>query len=111
MKYRFPLLLLMLAFVTGLIHADSVSVGYCSGELTKSGSFSVEGNTDVSGAIYLTPAVLEPYIGTEITALRGALASKVNIDRLTRWGRSELDDTNLAEVTITSSTTPALAKG
>lgn len=111
MKYRFPLLLLMLAFVTGLIHADSVSVGYCSGELTKSGSFSVEGNTDVSGAIYLTPAVLEPYIGTEITALRGALASKVNIDRLTLWVRSELDDTNLAEVTITSSTTPALAKG
>lgn len=110
MKYRF-LLLLMLVFVTGFVHAESATVGYCAGELTKSGSFSVEGNTDVSGAVYLSPTVLAPYSGAEITTLRGALASKVNLDRLTLWVRSELEGANLAEVTVNSSTTPALAKG
>ncbi|MDE7442207.1 MAG: Omp28-related outer membrane protein [Muribaculaceae bacterium] len=77
----------------------------------KSSSFSVEGNCDVSGAILLTPAMLEPYRGSEIMALRVALASKVNLDKVTLWLRHNLDGENLVEIEITSKTDPALAKG
>lgn len=90
---------------------SAANIGYCSGESTKSGSFSVEGNADVSGAVYLTPELLAPYDGCEISAIRGALASKVNIDRLTLWIRESLNGENVAETLVTASTDPSLAKG
>lgn len=105
------LLLLLVASLALVGPVKATNIGYCAGEVSKSGSFSIEGNTDVSGAIYLTPAFLATYDGNEISALRGALASKVNLDKLTLWVRESLDGANLAEATVTSSTTPALAKG
>lgn len=101
--------MIVVFLIFGRIHA--VNIGYCAGEASKAGSFSVGGNTEVSGAVYLTPSFLAPYDGCEINALRGALASKVNIDRLTLWLRESLDGVNLVETTVTSSTEPALAKG
>lgn len=86
-------------------------IGYCSGEYSKFGNFSVEGNTEVSGAVYLTQEVLAPYDGTDVVALRAALSSKVNIDRMTIWLRTSPDAASLAEVEVTSSTSPSLAKG
>lgn len=107
---RTRLLFLIMSMVM-LCNVQAANIGYCSGEASKSGSFSVEGNTEVSGAVYLTPSLLAPYDGCEISVLRGALASKVNLDRLTLWLREALDGENLAESTVTSSTTPSLAKG
>lgn len=103
------LFLIVLLTVCGSIRA--VNIGYCAGEASRSGSFSVGGNTEVSGAVYLTPSFLAPYDGCGIKALRGALASKVNIDCLTLWVRESLEGSNLAEAVITSSSTPSLSKG
>lgn len=107
---RTRLLFLIMSLVM-LCNMRAANIGYCSGEASKSGSFSVEGNTEVSGAVYLTPSLLAPYDGCEINALRGALASKVNLDRLTLWLRESLDGDNLTEAIVTSSTEPSLAKG
>lgn len=107
---RTRLLFLIMLLVT-FCNMSAANIGYCSGETSKSGSFSVEGNTEVSGAVYLTPSLLAPYDGCDINTLRGALASKVNLDRLTLWLRESLDGDNLVEATVTSSTTPSLAKG
>lgn len=108
MRIRLLFLIIVMA-VCGSIQA--VNIGYCAGEASRSGSFSVGGNTEVSGAVYLTPSFLTPYDGCEIKAMRGALASKVNIDRLTLWVRESLEGSNLAEAVITSSSTPSLSKG
>lgn len=108
MRIRLLFLIIVMA-LCGSIQA--VNIGYCAGEASRSGSFSVGGNTEVSGAVYLTPSFLAPYDGCEIKALRGALASKVNIDRLTLWVRESLEGSNLAEAVVTSSSTPSLTKG
>lgn len=87
------------------------NLGYCSGELSTIGSVSVEGKTWVSGAIYLPPSMLAPYDGGKITGLRAGLASKLNIDTLRLWVRTDLNGANLAEETVTKKTDPKLAKG
>ncbi len=108
-----PKLILLLIFIIGGFSSvkGNTTIGYCNGEASRSSAFSVEGNVNVSGAIYLPPSYLQPYDGCEITSLRGALASKMNIDRMTIWARTELDGENVAEVEITSKTEPSLAKG
>ena len=87
------------------------NLGYCSGELSTIGNVSVEGKTWVSGAIYLPPSMLAPYEGGKITGLRAGLASKLNVDTLRLWIRSDLNGANLAEETVTKKTEPKLTKG
>lgn len=106
-------LLALLILLSGFLIPISASqtIGYSNGEVAKNSSFSIEGNENVSGAIYLPPSYLSPYEGCEIIALRAALASKVNIDNLKIWARTSLEGENLVEVEITSKTEPSLAKG
>ncbi len=102
--------LVAIFFTPSYIFATT-NIGYCNGENNKASTFSVEGNAEVSGAIYLTPSFLSPYDGCEVSALRVALATKVNIDRVNIWLRKSLDGENIAITEITSKTEPALAKG
>ena len=104
-----PILILLLSALP--LYADTTNVGYCNGMSSNSSSFSVEGNCNVSGAVFLTPTMLSPYSGCEIKALRVALASKVNLDRVTLWLRHDLEGESLVETEITSKTDPSLAKG
>lgn len=86
-------------------------IGYCGGEIAKTGIVSTEGNTYVSAAAYLTPEMLKLYEGAQIKGLRGGLASRVNIDELKLWISEDLDAEPLAEATLTNSTEPSIAKG
>lgn len=108
---RLLLALMIMSVLPAHLHAEDTTIGYCNGEYTKTGTFSVEGNADVSGAIYLPPSFLDHYAGARIVALRAALASKVNIDRLDLWVRADLDQPDLAATQVTSQTEPALTKG
>lgn len=86
-------------------------IGYCGGEIAKTGIVSTEGNTYVSAAAYLTPEMLKFYDGAQINGLRGGLASRVNIDELKLWISEDLDGEPLAEGILTTSTDPSIAKG
>lgn len=115
-KYRIDMkkFLLMLAAALSIgvsANAETTALGYCAGECAKSGSVSTEGNAWVSGAIYVPATLLGNYDGAEIVGLRAGLASKMNLDCLQMWVRSELDGDNLALVELTSSTDPKIAKG
>ena len=110
MKKLFSLLLLTLA-VTSMQAQQTINLGYCGGEATTKGSVSTPGKAWVSAAIYLPADLLASFDGSSITALRGALASKINVDTLRLWVRSSLKGENLAEATVTSKTDPKLARG
>ena len=111
MKKFFTLLLLPLYMVVGMHAQSTVSLGYCAGECADKGSISTEGKAWVSGAIFLPADMLASYEGSHIVKLRGALASKINVDSLVLWVRSSLKGENLTEAVITTKTTPKMAKG
>lgn len=106
--------LLILSCLLGTIMSQAqneVHIGYCAGEFTEQGSISVEGKQWVSAAIYLPEDMLKSYAGCNITTLRAALATKINVDSLRIWIRTDLRGENIAEGVITTKTTPKLAKG
>lgn len=111
------LLISLLAILTlsGVGIAQEVSditVGYCNGEAPKKGDLSYsEADAYVSAAIYIPAGTVNTYAGNNITGIHAALASKLNIDEMTAWVRTSLDGENLAQVTITTESTPAIAKG
>lgn len=98
--------------VTGICHAeDSVNLGYCAGEVSSNGALTVEGNTWVSGAIFLPSTMIQPYDGLQISAVRAGLASRLNLDSVRVWVRSDLDGPNLSEGIITNKSTPKIKSG
>lgn len=106
-KFIVMLLILFSADAFG----ETKMLGYCAGENAQNSLFTVEGNKNVSGAIFLPPEMLMPYDGCLVKAIRVALTSKINIDKVTVWTRASLDGENISEFTITSSSTPSIAKG
>jgi len=91
---------------------SGMAIGYCDGQSTTKGSVtSAEKDAWVSAAIYIPAGTISTYAGNHIDTIRVALASKLNIDTLTVWLRSDLDGENLAEGTITKNSDTKIAKG
>ncbi|MBP3251580.1 MAG: Omp28-related outer membrane protein [Prevotella sp.] len=90
---------------------EGVTVGYCNGQVTRTGTVSVEGDTWVSAAILLTADMLAPYEGASIGSVRAGLAARTNLDEVRVWVRSTLDGDDLASGSITTETEPAIARG
>ena len=91
---------------------SDIPVGYCGGELPKAGTIrSSESESWVSGAIYIPASTLNTFGGNQITGVHAGLASRLNIEELTVWLRSELDGENIVEQTITKDTDPEILKG
>lgn len=95
----------------GMQAQQTINLGYCGGEATTKGSVSTPGKAWVSAAIYLPADMLQSFDGSTITALRGALAAKTNVDTLRLWLRTSLKGQNVAEATLTSKTDPKMARG
>lgn len=91
--------------------AEGVTVGYCNGQVTRTGTISVEGDTWVSAAILLDADMLAPYEGAPIGSVRAGLAARTNLDEVRVWVRSALDGDDLASGSITTETDPAIARG
>lgn len=97
---------------SGHAQISDVSLGYCAGELPKSGTIRYsEPESWVSGAIYIPASTLNTYGGNQINGIRAGLASRLNIEELTVWVREDLYGENLVQQTITSSSDPKIAKG
>lgn len=85
---------MLLAFA-GVRAQERINIGYCHGEVSKTGSVSVEGNTWVSGAAYFPESMLNRYKGS-MESVRVGLVSKINVDTVRVWVRKELDGADLA---------------
>lgn len=74
----------------------TMEVGYCHGEVSTQ-VLSKVGNCDVSAAVILSPDMLKPYVGADITGIRLYLATTDNLVDITAWVRDDLKGENLAE--------------
>ena len=91
---------------------SDVPLGYCAGELPKSGTYrSSEADTWVSGAIFIPASRLNTFGGNDLVGVNAGLASRLNIDEMTLWLRRDLNGENIAEKTITTETDPEILKG
>ena len=88
--------ILCLAAFAGEAGGAVMEIGYCHGEVS-SQTISKVGNCDVSAAIVLTPEMLRPYAGADITGIRLYLATTDNLVDITAWVRDDLNGANLAE--------------
>ncbi|MBQ9646258.1 MAG: C10 family peptidase [Prevotella sp.] len=80
--------------------ASSFTLGYCNGEVASKSQYGDMGNDYVSAAIYIPASTLSSMGGAEIQKIRAGLATRLNIDELSVWIRSELDGDNLAEAQL-----------
>lgn len=111
-KFVKAMMLVATMLVTGICHVQaSVNLGYCAGEVNTQGALTVDGNRWVSGAIYLPASMLQNYDGMQIETVRAGLASRINLDSLRVWVRTDLQEANLGEGVITNKTTPKIKSG
>ena len=97
----------------GAGHAEvsDVNLGYCSGQEPTGNIKCSEKEVWVSGAIYIPASTLNTYGGNQINGVQAALKSKLNVEELKVWLRTELDGENILEQTINSETDQQIAKG
>lgn len=91
--------------------ADGFPLGYCNGEVTRTGTQGADGETWVSAAIVLTADMLAPFEGATIGSVRAGLAARTNLDELRVWLRTSLDGDDLASGSITTESDPAIVRG
>lgn len=97
---KFILLIsILFTFIGAQAQATSVRLGYCNGEVAKSGQFGVSEATTVEAAIYLPEAIMDNHVGNKIETIKAGLSTKLNLTQLTVWVRAELDGENLVETT------------
>lgn len=97
--------------LTAFSQNESVTVGFCNGELATRSSIELNGKGWTEAAIKLSAGSLSAYEGANITAVRAALVNRVNVDTLRVWVRDDLNGQNLSEGTITRQSDPAVVKG
>ncbi len=98
-------------FGSGHAEISDINVGYCSGQDPTGSLKYSEKEVWVSGAIYIPASTLSTYSGNQINGVQAALKSKLNVEALKVWLRTELDGENIAEQTINSDTEQQIAKG
>ncbi|MBD5358091.1 MAG: Omp28-related outer membrane protein [Bacteroides sp.] len=96
---------------SGHAEISDVNLGYCGGQDPTSYVKCSEKEVWVSGAIYIPASTLNTYGGNQINGVQAGLKSKLNVDELKVWLRSDLDGENIVEQTINSETDQKIAKG
>lgn len=84
--------------------ADALYLTHCDGQVATSGTIGTSGEQVNSAATLFTADDLAGYEGNQICSIRAGLASRLNVDELTVWVRTELDGPNLAQGTVNSLT-------
>lgn len=98
----------------GVARADAseLRLGLCRGELATAATLKYNVPKKwVHAAAYIPAETMRTFAGNRITAIRAGLVTRPNIEELTVWVRSSLQGENLAEKTITKSSSPAIMKG
>lgn len=102
---------LLLLATLGVSAQQQATLGYCAGEMNTKGALTADGKTWVSGAIYVPATMLSAYDGLDISTVRAAMVTKVNIDTVRVFVRQTLDGPNLSQATITGKTETKIKKG
>ena len=97
MKKFLLILVVLLPFLSAHANIESMHLGYCKGEVAKSGELGISGASVIEAAIFLPESMLRNHAGNNIETIRVGLASKLNITSLTTWIRADLNGENLAE--------------
>lgn len=91
---------------------DTLSIGYCDGQLGYASDLSFKNKNDWGEAAVCFPKeALKSYAGSKIAAVNVGLLSRINLDSLKIWIRKDLNGENIVEHTITSASTPRISKG
>ena len=98
-------------FGSGHAEVSDINLGYCGGQSPKSGIKHSGDSKWVSGAIYIPASTLNTYGGNQINGVQAGLMSKLNVEELKVWLRTDLDGENIAEQTITADDDPKIIKG
>lgn len=81
--------------------AEGIHVGYCDGEYNPAGKGKTGSGSTISAAVLVTPEMLAPYAGCEITSMAVALAeSSTYPETVTGWLRNEKEGDNLYSATV-----------
>lgn len=99
-------------FGVGHAQVSDIKLGYSGDQLPSSSSISWnEANSDVSAAIFIPAGTIGTYAENYISGVNAGLASKLNLESLTVWVRSELSGANLAEQTVSIADGGSIIKG
>ncbi|MGI6223593.1 MAG: Omp28-related outer membrane protein [Prevotella sp.] len=107
-------LVLLAGFLSSAAQESTVRLGYCDGKFDGSnpmGYYDYYPNVWKSAAICLPQSMLSQYAGMRIDSIHVGLASKVNIDQLKVWVRTDLDGEDIASGTFQFTSTDSLVKG
>lgn len=98
---------------TAMAEVADMNIGYCAGQVPSAGSINFKDNDlYVSAAIYIPASMLNTCSGNDLIGVRAAMASKLNIDELVVWVRSDLNGANICESDpINTTTSLRLVKG
>ncbi len=83
---------------------DSLCLTHCDGQVATSGTIGTSGEQVNSAATLFTADDLTGFEGNQICTIRAGLASRLNVDEVTVWVRTDLDGPNLAQGTVTELT-------
>ena len=103
--------LMALGWLLPLKAQNTISLGFCNGEMASTTSYQLTGKGYVSAALRLPAAALRAYAGNELTAIRVGLVARVNIDELRVWVNNSTMEETLVQGMITRNTTPKIQKG
>ena len=78
-------------------YAQTLTLGYCNGEVSTETNWGGQGTGYTSAAIYVPASMLGNLTGGEIQTIRAGMSTRLNIDELSVWIRSSLTGENLAE--------------
>lgn len=90
---------------------DSLSIGYCLGEVSSSSIHGKDGKGEVSAAIHIPASMVKKFAGNSIVCVKAGLAARINIDSVKVWVRSTIDGDNLAEGIVIRNGNPKLLRG
>ena len=108
---KFALSIIAVCLSLNALATDKLRVGYCLGEVTKTGTEVAKDSRWVDAAIYLDAAQLQGLGGNELQQISVGVANRVNVDSIRVWVRSSLSGGNLAEGLITTRTEQKIVRG
>ena len=88
MRKLLLILTVLLAALPSRAQTDTLTLGYCKGQIAAKGRTTAQGKKWISGAIRLTSVTLSPFVDNKIVGVRVGLCSRVNIDTLQVWVRT-----------------------
>lgn len=100
MNRIFSLLACACMSLSAMAQQDTLSIGFCNGEVATTSEHEMDGKCWNEAAIYLPKSVLSAYKGNVIAGVRAGLVNVLNTDSLITWVRSEKEGKNISSALV-----------